>query len=69
MSGDVVSQGGYISGPPIDVAIRYIRTVEPGLHVVSIDGARPEYLISREWMKRNPGRYPKGEPPTAPEQN
>lgn len=57
--------GGYIPGPPVQVPIRYLREVEPGLQVVSIGNGRPEYLMSREWIQRNPGKVPVGEPAEA----
>lgn len=49
-----MSAGGYIPGPEVRVPTRYIREVEPGLHVVSIAGGKPEYLISAAWMKAHP---------------
>ena len=54
--------GGYIPGPPIKVPIRYIREAEPGLHVVSIEGGAPEYVLTVDWIRNHPDRYPVGEP-------
>ena len=61
------AQGGYIppTGPPIGHTITVLRHVEPGLSVVSIDNGRPEYLISQDWIRRNPGKVPLGMPPEA----
>ena len=50
------SSGGYIpgTGTPVDVSVKYIREVEPGLHVVSINGDKPEYLFSAARLRANP---------------
>lgn len=64
-----MSKGGLVAGPngetSVPCTVSYIREVEPGLSVVSINGGRPEYLISRDWIERNPNKVPQGEPPEA----
>jgi hypothetical protein len=43
------------TGEALPVSVKYLREVEPGLWWVSIDGDEPEYLMSAEWMQRQPG--------------
>jgi hypothetical protein len=60
-----MNQGGLITGPDspsIHMSITTIRVIEPGLSVVSIDGGRPEYLISQDWVRKHPGQIPVGYP-------
>lgn len=52
-----MGKGGMIGGWEPELAMptrmRVIREVEPGLAIVSLDGAAPEYLISADWMRRH----------------
>lgn len=62
-----LSEGGLVRGPgPIACTVEYLRAIDDGLHVVSINGGRPEYLVSQSWLHDHPNRIPPlGDPPEA----